>query len=170
MKKLNLILFSIIILFSLINHSFSKEEEIFGKANVIDGDTIKIKSKKIRLFGIDAPEKKQTCKKSFTSINFFSFQKNYNCGVLSTTYLKKKIGNNYIKCISKTKDKYKRYLGVCYLGNLDLNKWMVENGYAVAYKKYSRKYELQEQYAKENKLGIWKGTFIEPEKWRRIMN
>ena len=58
MKKLNLILFSIIILFSLINHSFSKEEEIFGKAHVIDGDTIKIKSKKIRLFGIDAPEKK----------------------------------------------------------------------------------------------------------------
>ncbi len=47
---------------------------------------------------------------------------------------------------------------------------MVENGYAVAYKKYSRKYELQEQYAKENKLGIWKGTFVEPEKWRRIMN
>ena len=37
-------------------------------------------------------------------------------------------------CISYSKDKYKRYLGVCFLDNLDLNKWMVENGYAIAYK------------------------------------
>ena len=141
-----------------------------GKAYVIDGDTIKIKSKKIRLFGIDAPEKKQICKKSFANINFFSFQKNYNCGILSTKYLKNKIGNKSIKCISKSKDRYKRHLGICYLEDLDLNKWMVKNGYAVAYKKYSKKYELQEQYAKENKLGIWIGSFMEPEKWRRIMN
>ena len=45
-----------------------------------------------------------------------------------------------------------------------------KNGYAIAYKKYSKKYVLDEQYAKENKLGIWRGNFIEPEKWRRIMN
>ena len=170
MKKLSLILFSITILFFLNNTLFSKEIEIFGKGVVIDGDTIKINSKKIRLFGIDAPEKKQICKKPFASINFYSFQKNYNCGALSTKYLKKKIGKNYIKCVPKSKDRYKRYLSICYLDELDINKWMVENGYAVAYKKYSRKYELQEQYAKENKLGIWEGTFIEPEKWRRIMN
>ena len=170
MKKLSLILFNIIILFFFCNPSFSKEEKIYGKAKVIDGDTIKIKSKKIRLFGIDAPEKKQTCKKPFASINFFIFQKDYNCGAVSSKNLKKKINNKNIMCISYSKDKYKRYLGVCFLDNLDLNKWMVENGYAIAYKKYSRKYELQEQYAKENKLGIWKGTFLEPEKWRRIMN
>ena len=47
---------------------------------------------------------------------------------------------------------------------------MVKNGDALAYKKYSRKYELQEQYAKENKIGIWQGTFLKPEEWRRIMN
>ena len=75
-----------------------------------------------------------------------------------------------IKCISKSRDRYKRYLGVCFLDDLDLNKWMVKNGHAIAYKKYSRKYELQEQYAKENKLGVWQGSFIEPKEWRRIQN
>ena len=170
MKKLSLILFSIIILFFFNHPLFAKEEEIFGKANIIDGDTIKIKSKKIRLLGIDAPEKDQKCKKPFASINFLNFQKSYNCGSVSSRSLKKKIGNKPIKCVSKSKDRYKRYLGICFLDNLDLNKWMVKNGYAVAYKKYSKKYELQEQYAKENKLGIWEGSFIEPEKWRRITN
>ena len=50
------------------------------------------------------------------------------------------------------------------------NRWLVRSGYAIAYKRYSKKYILDEQYAKENKLGIWVGTFIKPEKWRRIMN
>ena len=54
--------------------------------------------------------------------------------------------------------------------NNEINAVMVRFGHAVAYKRYSKKYVLEEQYAKENKLGIWKGTFIEPEKWRRIMN
>ena len=70
-------------------------------------------------------------------------------------------------CSTNSKDRYKRYIGICYLDKIDLNKWMVTNGYAIAYKKYSKKYEIQEQYAKENKLGIWKGSFVEPEKWRR---
>ena len=51
---------------------------------------------------------------------------------------------------------------------INLNKWMVRNGYAVAYKRYSKKYVRDEEYAKENKLGIWKGTFIAPEKWRKL--
>ncbi len=169
MKKLSQILFSVIFSLSLSQYCLSKEK-ILGKAKIIDGDTIKINSKKIRLFGIDAPEKKQKCKKIFLSISFLNFQKNYNCGNLSTIKLKKKIGNNQIMCVTNSKDRYKRYIGVCYLDKIDLNKWMVTNGYAIAYKKYSRKYEIQEQYAKENKLGIWKGSFVEPEKWRRKNN
>ena len=42
------------------------------------------------------------------------------------------------------------------------------NGYAVAYKKYSKKYIPDENFAKEEKLGLWKGTFVEPEKWRKL--
>ena len=63
MKKLSLILFSLSTLLTLPNSSISSENAIYGKAQVIDGDTIKINDKKIRLFGIDAPEKKTNLSK-----------------------------------------------------------------------------------------------------------
>ncbi len=81
--------------------------------------------------------------------------------------LVQKIGNKPVICISLGKDKYKRYLARCLKGNIDLNRWMVRNGYAVAYRKYSTLYIIDENFAKEEKLGLWKGTFIKPEKWRK---
>ena len=171
MKKLSLILFSLLILLILPTFSTGDEKTILGKAKVIDGDTIKINKKKIRLFGIDAPEKKQICKKIYINFFIFNFQKDYKCGEKSALALFKKLKDKKVECIiKKKKDIYKRNIGTCYIKNQDINKWLVKNGYAVAYKKYSKKYVLDEKYAKENKLGIWAGNFIEPEKWRRIMN
>jgi len=171
MKKLSLILFSLLILITLPTASISNDKTILGKAKVIDGDTIKIDKKKIRLFGIDAPEKGQICKKVYLSFFIFSFQEDYKCGEKSTLVLKKKLKDKKVKCIlEKNKDKYKRNIGTCFVKNQDINKWLVRKGHALAYKRYSKKYVLDEQHAKENKLGIWRGTFIEPEKWRRIMN
>ena len=79
-----------------------------------------------------------------------------------------KIDNSKIKCISSSKDRYKRYLATCYKDELNLNKWMVRNGFAVAYKRYSKDYLKDEEYAKDNKLGIWEGPFVMPEKWRKL--
>ena len=79
-----------------------------------------------------------------------------------------KIDNIKIMCISLSKDRYKRYLATCYKNDIELNKWMVRNGYAVAYKRYSKKYVQDENYAKKNKLGLWQGKFIRPEKWRKL--
>ena len=164
-KKLSLSLFSILILLSIPNLSVSAEKIIIGKAQVIDGDTIKIDGTSIRLFGIDAPEKNQLCVKKNDT---------YNCGSISTKALKKYVGREKIKCSYTEKDRYDRILGICYFpydsSKLSLNRYMVHSGHAVAYKRYSKRYLLDEQYAKENKLGIWGGTFTEPEKWRRIMN
>ena len=171
MKKLNLNLFSLLIflLFPII--SISSEKVILGKAKVIDGDTIKINKEKIRLYGIDAPEKKQICKKIYLSFLIFNFQKNYKCGEKSTLALSKKLKKEKIKCILRDdKDRYKRNIGTCYIKNQDINAWLVKSGHALAYRKYSTKYVPEEEYAKENKLGIWRGTFMSPEKWRRIMN
>ena len=171
MKKLNLNLFSLLIflLFPII--SISSEKVILGKAKVIDGDTIKINKEKIRLYGIDAPEKKQTCKKIYLSFLIFNFQKNYKCGEKSTLALSKKLKKEKIKCILRdNKDRYKRNIGTCYIKNQDINAWLVKSGHALAYRKYSTKYVPEEEYANENKLGIWRGTFMSPEKWRRIMN
>ena len=82
-----------------------------------------------------------------------------------------KLKDKKVKCIlEKNRDKYKRNIGTCYVENQDVNRWLVKNGYALAYRRYSKKYVLDEQYAMEKKLGIWGGTFIRPEKWRRIMN
>ena len=171
MKKLNLNLFSLLIflLFPII--SISSEKVILGKAKVIDGDTLKINQEKIRLYGIDAPEKKQICKKIYLSFLIFNFQKNYKCGEKSTLALSKKLKKEKIKCILRdNKDRYKRNIGTCYIKKQDINAWLVKSGHALAYRKYSTKYVPEEEYAKENKLGIWRGTFMSPEKWRRIMN
>ena len=134
--------------------------EISGFALVTDGDTIKILNNKIRLHGIDAPEKKQKCTKN---------AKEYNCGVVSTEALIKKISNNSVKCLTqKNKDRYNRFIGVCFVEYENLNKWMVRNGYAIAYRRYSKDYILDEEFAKINKRELWSGTFLKPEKWRKL--
>ena len=171
MKKLSLSLFSIILFSSIITSAISFEKIITGKARVTDGDTIKINNQKIRLFGIDAPETKQFCKEVYLSFLIFNFKRDYKCGEKSTNALKKKIKNKKIKClIQDKKDRYRRNIGICYLKKQDINSWLVKNGYAIAYRRYSKKYIMDEQHAKDNKLGIWQGTFMKPEKWRRIMN
>ena len=77
------------------------------------------------------------------------------------------IHKSKIKFISSIKDRYKRYLATCYKEKVNLNKWMVRNGYAVAYRKYSKKFVSQEIFAKKEKLGIWSGTFIMPWDYRK---
>ena len=146
-------------------------EEIYGNPKIIDGDTVHINSKKIRLEGIDAPELRQQCQKVFLEISAivgFNLEKDYSCGVISKEKLIDKINKSQIKCVSSGRDRYTRYLATCYKDKINLNKWMVRNGLAVAYKRYSKDYLRDEIYAKENKLGLWKGSFIRPEKWRKL--
>ena len=166
MKKLNLNLFSLFFfLFTTI--IFADEKIISGKAKITDGDTIVINKNKIRFFGIDAPEKKQICKKPYISISFLIINKNYHCGKISTIELKKYLKKSKIKCIFNSKDHYNRLIADCYKNKKNINSWLVRNGYAIAYKRYSKKYILDENYAKKNKLGIWQGSFENPEKWRK---
>ena len=155
MKILNI---SLIILLTLI--SKIEAGEISGLPTITDGDTIKIDNKRIRFHGIDAPEKKQICNKDL---------KKYSCGKKATEALTKKINGKRVVCkVFDRVDRYKRYLGICFLGEINLNKWMVRNGYAVAYKRYSEDYIDDEKYAKKNKIGLWSGKFIHPEKWRKL--
>ena len=145
----------------------SQSEIISGSAVVTDGDTIKINNNKIRLFGIDAPEKKQLCEKIFLTISFISFKKKYPCGEISTEKLKKLINKNIIKCHVKGKDRYQRKLAICFRNKLNINSWLVRNGYAVSYQKYSKKYLSEEIEAKNDKKGIWQGKFEMPWDWRK---
>ena len=127
---------------------------------IIDGDTIILNSEKIRFYGIDTPEKKQTC----TDNN----GKSYSCGIRATLELKKIIGSKKVSCIKKTKDRYKRSISICFVDGNDINSLMVKKGWALAYRKYSKKYVEDEVIAKSKKVGMWSGDFIAPWKWRRI--
>ena len=164
-KIKNFLVFSFFIF--LLSTKASSIEKIEGVPSVTDGDTIKINGNKIRLFGIDAPEVKQSCKKPLISFSFYSLYKKYNCGVISTEKLRDKISNKKISCLISNKDRYGRFIGECFYKKLNLNSWMVKNGYAVAYLKYSKKFQQQENYAKQNKLGIWQGYFELPWKFRK---
>ena len=169
-KKKLIILIIISIIFFILTYIDVRSEninKITGFAKVIDGDTIKINSKKIRLYGIDAPEKKQKCKKIYLTISFMSFTKDYMCGEVSTQKLIKKINKQKLNCNILDVDRYKRLIGECFKRNINLNSWMVSNGFAVAYRKYSKKYISDEINAKNNKLGIWQGKFEMPWDYRR---
>ena len=171
LNKIKLFLvISICLIFFFLTYNDVKSEEpkiISGIAQVIDGDTIRIKKNKIRLFGIDAPEKNQQCQKPWLSISFLTLNKNYQCGKISTDRLKIKINNKFIMCKSRNKDRYNRFIAECFKDKTNINKWMVSSGYAVAYRKYSKKFVSQENLAKKDKLGLWAGTFEMPWDWRK---
>ena len=160
----------IVILFFIFTSNILAQE-IIGTPRIVDGDTLHINEYKIRLEGIDAPETRQQCKKErlkISAIIGFTFYKNYNCGEVSKENLEVKIDRSKIKCILSIKDRYKRYLAKCFKDKINLNRWMVRNGYAVAYRRYSKEYVSDEDFARENKLGLWQGKFFRPEKWRKL--
>jgi endonuclease YncB( thermonuclease family) len=130
------------------------------KIQVIDGDTIHIGKLKYRFFGIDAPEIKQICEKDNTKIQ---------CGVIAKSVLKNKIADKIPECIVKDKDRYQRLVAECFIGKESLSRFMVREGYAVAYTQYSKDFIEDEKYAKENKLGIWSMNFQMPSEYRKSL-
>ena len=153
MKKI--IYFLIFTLF-FSNNSFTDEKKI----QVIDGDTIYIGKLKYRFFGIDAPETKQICEKNNIKIQ---------CGIIAKNVLKNKIGDKIPECIVKDKDRYQRLVAECFIGKESLSRFMVREGYAVAYTQYSKDFIDDEKYAKENKLGIWSMNFQIPSEYRKSL-
>ena len=125
---------------------------------ITDGDTIKLNGDKIRFSGIDTPELKQTCVKNEVKIL---------CGLNAKKILVDKIGNNKVTCVKEGKDRYKRILAECFVNNESLSSYLVRSGYAFAYRKYSKKFISDEEFAKSNKLGMWSMEFDYPWDWRK---
>lgn len=137
----------------------TKSITLSNKFIVIDGDTIRDGKLRIRLYGLDAPELDQECKDAEG--------KNWKCGEVAKKKLQNLVKGRKVRCDIKSTDLYKRKVAICHAGERDINQYMVEEGYAVAYLKYSHKYELDEEYAMNNNKGIWVGDFKEPEDYRR---
>ena len=169
-KRKAILLFLICLIFFFLTYQDVKSSEITsitGHAEVTDGDTIKINTFKIRLNGIDAPEKKQKCKRPYLEIFIFIFYEDYSCGQKSTEALIKKINNQKITCKISNVDYFKRLIGECYKRKINLNAWLVSNGHAVAFRKYSKKYVPDEILAKQEKKGMWQGKFEMPWDYRK---
>jgi len=135
---------------------------IVGKATVIDGDTITIKNAKIRFSGIDAPEKNYRGQTQFCR----GPKGVWACGKKASSKLKQLINGQEVQCTNEGTDKYGRTLSICYANGLDLQAEMVRSGMAVAYLRYSNRYENEMVEAMTAQVGIWGGPFVEPEQWR----
>jgi len=151
-KAILVISISTLIFFLIFNQVRSQE------LKVVDGDTIHLNGEKIRFTGIDTPELKQTCVKDGIIDP---------CGITAKEILIKKIGENKVECISVGKDRYKRTLAECFVNGESLSSYLVKSGFAFAYRKYSKKFILDEDYAKANKLGMWAMTFQYPWDYRK---
>ena len=143
------------LLFLLIFNQVSSQE-----LKVIDGDTIHLNGEKIRFTGIDTPELKQTCIKEGVIDE---------CGVTAKKILIDKIANNNVECISEGKDQYKRTLAECFVNNESLSSYLVRSGYAFAYRRYSKKFIPDEDYARINTIGMWSMKFDYPWDYRKLI-
>ncbi len=150
----------IILIIILITFSLNTKVQA-DNIKIIDGDTIIINKEKIRFSGIDTPELKQTCQKN---------NKIYYCGIKAKRILIRKIGKNVPKCIKEGKDIYKRTLAECFINGESLSAFLVRSGYAFAYRKYSKKFIRDEEFAKANNLGMWSMKFQYPWEYRKSTN
>lgn len=133
-------------------------DPITGVPRIVDGDSLVIKGVKIRLHGIDAPERNQICG---TEPN------RWDCGRQSTRALSQMIDRAPVTCHERDVDRYGRIVAACKVGGVLLNAKMVAEGWAVAYRQYSMDYVGEEDQARESGRGIWSGEFVRPEDWRR---
>ena len=131
---------------------------ISGIPRIVDGDTIVIGATKIRLESIDAPELDQVC--------LDANRNHWTCGIEARDRLSAHIRDHSIECTPSGLDAYGRTLAMCTLAGEDLNAWMVHEGWALAFVRYSKTYIADEESARAARRGIWSGAFIAPWDWR----
>jgi len=130
---------------------------LHGLARAKDGDSLMVGDAEVRLFGVDAPEFDQSCKRGGQT---------WACGSEAADRLSQLVTGKEVRCTSMGTDQHNRTLGRCTVGMTDINRTMVATGYAVAYRRYSSDYNSAEETAKANKRGIWAGTFELPSAYR----
>lgn len=130
---------------------------VAGLARAKDGDSLMVGATEVRLFGVDAPEFDQGCRKNGAD---------WSCGAEAADQLSRLVTGRQVRCVSMGIDQHDRVLGRCTVGTTDINRTMVATGFAVAYRHYSSDYVSAEESAKANRRGIWAGTFAMPSAYR----
>ena len=123
------------------------QADISGTARIIDGDTIDVGDVRIRLEGIDAPEKGQRCARRWFGT--------WGCGEMAIKQLNRMLAGRTVSCEARGHDKYGRVLGVCSVDGDDINARLVRDGLAWAFVKYSQRYVREEAEARASKRGVF---------------
>ncbi|WP_179758916.1 thermonuclease family protein [Hoeflea halophila] len=129
--------------------------DISGQVRVVDGDSLVMGNRRLRLKGIDAPELKQRCRKN---------DREYGCGTEAASFLRDLVANHQVICRGEGIDRYGRDLVRCSAGGVDLNQAMVRSGQAVAFGDYV----AAEAEARSQQAGLWAGEFEPPKQWRKV--
>lgn len=134
---------------------------ISGRASVIDGDGLEIGGEKIRLFGIDAPEIDQYCRRSDGT--------RWRCGHYASVELDRLVAGREVECAVRDVDRYGRPVAVCKVAGADLAEAQTRAGWALAYRKFTRDYVDEEDAARAARRGVWQGEFDAPWSYRQRM-
>jgi len=129
------------------------EQTVVGPASVVDGDTLDLHGLRVRLASVDAPESRQSCWRD---------GREWPCGRRSALALADLIGARQVSCRWREHDRYRRAVARCEVAGTDLGGWMVEQGWALAYRRYGLRYVAQEQRARAARRGLWAGWFVPP--------
>ena len=125
-------------------------DNLAGSARVIDGDTLVVGDRRVRLEGMDAPEASQTCASERGG--------SWDCGQVATRELATLVAGKYVRCESNETDKYGRALAVCWIDNQEINAEMVRRGLAWAFVRYSSRLINAEADARKRGIGIWQAS------------
>ncbi len=128
---------------------------VTGRSRVIDGDTLDVANRRIRLVGIDAPERAQQCTDASGQAS--------PCGETSRRTLDDLVGRGPVTCLPIELDRYGRVIATCDFRGADLGEVMVTAGQAIA----NGRYAPMESEARAARRGIWASRFDTPAEWRR---
>lgn len=133
--------------------------DLVGKARVVDGDTLEIAGRFVQIFAVDAPEERQTCD---------SRGLEWPCGTEAIFALAREVAGAWVVCEDRGRDEFSRMVGKCRVGDYDLGATLVRAGWAVAAPAAPMVYAAEEAAAREERLGMWQGTFAPPWTWRAL--
>jgi endonuclease YncB( thermonuclease family) len=156
--RLALLYSSILLVLIVASTPTKARADVTGVASVIDGDTLEIGGERIRLEGIDEPEKKQACS---------AYGEAWPCGQMAADWLRTHLRDREVTCVGHDRDRYHRLLAVCYVGGEDLNERIVTEGWALDFRRYTNAYLPAEAEARRRGAGLWRGEFVPPWEWRK---
>lgn len=132
---------------------------VAGAARVIDGDNLAIGERSIRILGIDAPERDQTCQDAAGQT--------WHCGADARLGLATRVARQQVSCHVAGQDRYGRDRARCATGGTELAEWLVRKGWAIPAGEEQGRYRAAGREAEASRTGIWRGSFMRPVDWRR---